>query len=33
MTIDLTGAWLCDDGGTYYIRQIGDTVVGAGLQA
>lgn len=31
MTIDLTGVWQCDDQGTYYIRQIGNTVVGAGL--
>jgi hypothetical protein len=23
---DLTGRWDCDDGGTYYIRQIGDEV-------
>ena len=33
MTIDLTGVWSCDDGGLYYIRQVGDTVVWAGLQA
>jgi hypothetical protein len=31
MTIDLTGVWHCDDEGTYYIRQFGDTVVWAGL--
>lgn len=24
---DLTGTWMCDDGGTYYVRQIGDDVV------
>jgi len=24
--IDLTGIWSCDDGGTYYIRQIGNAV-------
>lgn len=24
--IDLTGVWSCDDGGTYYIRQLGDTI-------
>jgi len=23
---DLTGTWSCDDGGTYYVRQIGDQV-------
>ena len=23
---DLTGVWKCDDGGTYYLRQIGDTL-------
>lgn len=23
---DLTGVWSCDDGGTYYIRQLGDTI-------
>ena len=23
---DLTGTWSCDDGGTYYVRQIGDEV-------
>jgi hypothetical protein len=28
---DLTGVWTCDDDGTYYIRQIGNTVVWAGL--
>jgi hypothetical protein len=28
---DLTGVWRCDDGGIYYIRQLGDTVVWAGL--
>lgn len=31
MTIDVTGVWTCDDGGLYYIRQVGDTVVWAGL--
>jgi hypothetical protein len=32
MPIDLTGVWHCDDdGGTYYIRQDGPTVVWAGL--
>jgi hypothetical protein len=30
---DLTGVWLCDDGGLYYIRQSGDgSVTWAGLQ-
>lgn len=24
--LDLTGVWSCDDGGSYYIRQVGDTV-------
>jgi hypothetical protein len=24
---DLTGKWQCDDGGTYYIRQMGDDVM------
>jgi len=24
--IDLTGRWTCDDGGKYYVRQIGNTV-------
>jgi hypothetical protein len=24
---DLTGTWFCDDGGTYYLRQVGDRVV------
>ena len=24
--MDLTGVWSCDDGGTYYIRQLGDTI-------
>ena len=24
--IDLTGVWGCDDGGAYYIRQLGNTV-------
>jgi hypothetical protein len=24
--IDLTGVWRCDDGGTYYIRQLDNTV-------
>lgn len=24
--IDLTGVWKCDDGGTYFIRQSGDTI-------
>ena len=23
---DLTGRWTCDDGGTYFIRQVGDEV-------
>jgi hypothetical protein len=31
MPVDLTGVWSCDDGGIYYIRQLGDTVVWAGL--
>jgi len=25
-SIDLTGVWRCDDGGIYYIRQLGDTI-------
>lgn len=25
-TADLTGVWDCDDGGTYYIRQLGSTI-------
>lgn len=25
-SLDLTGVWLCDDGGTYYIRQLGSSV-------
>lgn len=25
-TVDLTGVWSCDDGGTYYIRQSGDSI-------
>jgi hypothetical protein len=25
-TIDLTGVWNCDDKGTYYLRQIGNTL-------
>jgi hypothetical protein len=25
-TLDLTGKWSCDDGGTYYLRQIGNNV-------
>jgi hypothetical protein len=24
--VDLTGTWNCNDGGTYYVRQIGDEV-------
>jgi len=24
--LDLTGVWSCDDGGTYYIRQLGNTI-------
>jgi hypothetical protein len=24
---DLTGAWICNDGGTYYLRQIGSSLV------
>ncbi len=24
--VDLTGVWGCDDGGTYYLRQVGNTV-------
>ena len=24
--VNLTGKWSCDDGGTYYIRQLGKTV-------
>jgi hypothetical protein len=31
--IDLTGIWSCDDGGLYFIRQLGDTVTWAGLHA
>jgi len=27
----LTGAWTCDDGGTYYLRQDGNTIWWAGL--
>jgi hypothetical protein len=23
---DLTGRWVCDDGGTYFVRQVGDEV-------
>ena len=31
--IDLTGVWTCDDGGIYYLRQLGDgSVAWAGLQ-
>jgi hypothetical protein len=26
MSFDLTGVWNCDDGGTYYIRQIGNEI-------
>jgi hypothetical protein len=31
--VDLTGIWSCDDGGLYFIRQIGETVMWAGLDA
>jgi hypothetical protein len=31
MAFDLTGLWSCDDGGTYVVRQIGDTVWWLGL--
>jgi hypothetical protein len=31
MAIDLTGVYHCDDNGYYYVRQLGDTVVWAGL--
>ena len=30
---DLTGVWSCDDGGRYYIRQLGDRVYWYGEQA
>jgi hypothetical protein len=30
---DLTGVWSCDDGGLYYIRQLGDTVWWYGEQS
>ncbi len=30
---DLTGKWKCDDGGMYYLRQIGNTVVWYGENA
>src|SRR5262249_51846433 len=29
--VDLTGTWLADDGGTYYVRQLGQTVWWAGV--
>ena len=31
MTNDVTGVWSCDDSSLYYIRQVDDTVVWAGL--
>jgi hypothetical protein len=32
-TIDLTGVWNCDDGGKYYVRQLGTTVWWFGEQS
>ncbi len=32
-TVDLTGIWNCDDGGKYYVRQIGTTVWWFGEQS
>ena len=29
--VNLTGAWHCDDIGTYYIREVGNTVWWLGL--
>ena len=33
MPFDLNGAWTCNDGGVYFVRQEGDLVTWAGLQA